>query len=298
MQYKKAFLFNGIGSRMEKLVLNLPSQLAERFYSYHTEELEKIGLNPDIEKNAPLDQVVVRWVTSSVCDRVIFEYYSEHGIHPDISAGYSSGLINLCACFSVIPFDFSYKIYKVTKQTIMELQQNGIDLDMGTIIGLDSETVQEIINGEGKQSEVVIGSVNSSICVMISGHREAVECVLEKAIQEGAIKAIQMKLPVAFHNQYIEPYCASFQKFCSEVPYADPPVPVVSVIDQRLMTTGADLLYENQVNVIKQMRWDMTIKKMQDLGVTEFYDLSADCAVRKFSKWDKKKSKFYTFLDI
>lgn len=296
--YKKAFLFNGIGSKMEKLTADMPSFLMEKFNDYRTDTFRKLNLNMDFDSCTPLEQIINRWITSSVCDRVIFEYYAEKGIKPDICAGYSSGIGNLCACLGVIPFDFSYRIFLENSKTIIELQKAGVSLDMGTIIGLDADTTQEIIDGLALQDSVVIGSVNSLICVMISGYKTAVEQVLEKALAEGALKAIQMNLPVAFHNTIVAPYCKDFIDFCEAQDFADSAIPVVSSVDQRIITSGNDLRYENQSNIIKQMRWDLTIKKLQDLGVTEFYDISASFDVKKFSRWNKKKSKFFTYLDI
>lgn len=296
--YKKAFLFNGIGSKMEKLVANMPPFLMEKFNDYRADTFRKMNLNIDFDSCTPLEQILNRWITSAVCDRVIFEYYIEKGIKPDICAGYSSGMWSVCACLGVVPFDFSYKVFFENIKTAVLLQEAGISLDMGTIIGLDADTTQEIIDGLALQDSVMIGSVNSLICVMISGYKTAVEQVLEKALAEGALKAIQMNLPIAFHNTFVQPYCNDFMAFCDNQEFVDSAIPVVSSFDQRIIIKGAELRCENQFNMTKQMRWDLTIKKMQDLGVTEFYDVSASCDVKKFSKWDKKKSKFFTYLDV
>lgn len=296
--YKNAFLFNGIGTNTEKSISEMPEVLSERFYSYRADIFRRFSFNACSDKNTPVDNILVQWFDSSISDRVVTETYMEKGIKADIGAGYSSGLLNVCACFSVFSFDFLYELFYLNKATITSAWDNGETLDMGVIIGMDSETVQEIICGLDMQKRVVIGSVNSSYCIMISGYADSVQAVLDKSAGEGAIKSIRMNQPIAYHNSFISPYCREYVDFCSQTEYSDPAVPIVSSLDQRLMTAKEDLIEENIRNLTTPMRWDLTIKKLQELGVTEFYDTSINGAVKKFTKWNKRKSVFYTIYDV
>ena len=63
------------------------------------------------------------------------------------------------------------------------------------------------------------------------------------------------------------------------------------------MTTGADIMKENQLNVYTPIRWDIALDKLADMGVREFFDVSANGAVSKFSRV-KRKCKIYTLDDI
>ena len=64
------------------------------------------------------------------------------------------------------------------------------------------------------------------------------------------------------------------------------------------MTDGNDLRKENCINILNPIRWDLAVKKLEDLGVTEFYDVSANGAVGKFSRINKRKSRIYTFDEV
>lgn len=48
--YKRAFPFNGIGAKPEKLLINLPPVLMAKYEYYPEETFSKLGLNLDIEK--------------------------------------------------------------------------------------------------------------------------------------------------------------------------------------------------------------------------------------------------------
>ena len=180
----------------------------------------------------------------------------------------------------------------------MSAWENNEKFDMGIIIGMDSGTVREIIHGLDLQKKVVIGSVNSSVCLMISGYADDVQVVLDKCAEEGALKSIRMNQPIAYHNDFIAPYCRAYIDFCSQTEYSDPIVPIVSAFDQRLLIHKEDLIEENIKNLTSPMRWDLTIRKLQELEVTAFYDTSINGAIRKFSRWNKRKSTFYTIHDF
>ena len=63
------------------------------------------------------------------------------------------------------------------------------------------------------------------------------------------------------------------------------------------MTTGEQVLRENQLNVYTPIRWDLSLKKLEEMGVTEFFDISANGAVKKFSRVGRK-CKIYTLEDV
>ena len=63
------------------------------------------------------------------------------------------------------------------------------------------------------------------------------------------------------------------------------------------MTTGQQVMRENQLNVYTPIRWDLALKKLEELGVTEFFDVSPNGAVSKFSRVNRK-CKIYTLEDV
>jgi hypothetical protein len=63
------------------------------------------------------------------------------------------------------------------------------------------------------------------------------------------------------------------------------------------MTTGKQVMTENQLNVYTPIRWDLALNKLEELGVTEFFDVSANGAVSKFSRVSRK-CKIYTLEDV
>ena len=296
--YKRAFLFNGIGSKPEKLLINLPPALMDKYNCYLDEEFTRLGLDKDIEKNTAYNGRVAEWVISLICDRVVFEYYIEKGIIPDIGAGYSSGIVSISACFGACSHQFAHDIIMMNRSTMKCLEDNDLKLDMGVIIGMGYDDVKSMLAKMFSEDEVIVGSGNSSFHVMITGRAEAVEAALEYALSEGALKAFSFGTGVAYHHPVMKDYSKEYVDFCASIKYDDPKYPMLSSFDNSLLTTGADVMRENQLNVYTPIRWDLALTKLEEMGVTEFFDVSANGAVKKFSRVNKRKCKIYTLEEL
>lgn len=295
--YSRAFLFNGIGSKPEKLLVKLPPFLMDKYEHYLDEAFSRLGLNKDIEKNSLYDKRVAEWIISLICDRVVFEFYIEKGIVPDIGAGYSSGIVSISGCFGSVSHEFAHDIIMMNRATMKCLDEHGQKLDMGVVIGFSYSDMQELLSRQFSPDELVIGSGNSKFHVMLSGQADAVEKALLLAQDEGALKAFSFGTGVAYHHPVMKEYSKEYVDFCGSTEYAPPAYPMLSIFDQRVMTTGKDVMLENQLNVYTPIRWDIALDKLCEMGVTEFFDVSANGAINKFSRV-KRKCKIYTLDDI
>lgn len=297
--FKRAFLFNGIGTKPEKLLRAMTPAMVEKYRSYQHDEFVRLGLSENISENASMDKIAAEWLSSLISDRVIFEYYIEKGIIPDIGMGHSSGIVSVSACSGSVSHEFAHEIIMMNRATMRSLEKSGEKQDMGTIIGLSIDDVNELIaENNFSTDDVIVGSANSRICTMISGREETVEKLLLAAQEAGAIKVIPFRIGLAYHHPMIRKHSDEYVQFCGSGEYNDPKYPVLSIFDQRIMTTGADLMLENQINILNPIRWDLALKHLEELGVTEFFDVSANGAVGKFSRINKRKGRIYTFDEV
>ncbi len=296
--YKRAFLFNGIGSKPEKLIVNFPPFLMERYENYLDEAFTRLGLDKNIENNSAYNGRVAEWVISLICDRVVFEYYTEQGIIPDIGAGYSSGIVSISACFGSVSHQFAHEIIMMNRSTMRCLENNGKQLDMGVLIGFSCDDARNLLAQRFPEDQLIVGSGNSPFHVMISGTAEAVRDALEYALSEGAIKAFSFGTGVAYHHPMMKEYTKEYNAFCASGNYLDPVYPMVSGFDCRIISSGAEVMRENIINCYTPIRWDLTLKALEKMGVTEFYDVSANGAVKKFSRVSRGKCRMFTLEDV
>lgn len=295
--YNRAFLFNGIGSKPEKLLVKLPPELMDKYEYYLETAYGRLGLNMDLEKNKAYDGRVAEWIISLICDRVVFEHYIDKGIIPDIGAGYSSGIVSISSCFGSVSHEFAHDIIMMNRATMRCLERNNEKLDMGIVIGFSYSDIEEMFKDKFSPDEIVIGSGNSRFHVMVSGRADAVERALLLCQNEGAIKAFSFGTGVAYHHPVMKQYSQEYVDFCGSIEYNAPVYPILSIFTREIMTEGRQVMRENQLNVYTPIRWDLAIKKLEDLGVTEFFDVSANGAVSKFSRVSRK-CKIYTLEDM
>jgi len=295
--YNRAFLFNGIGSKPEKLLVKLPPELMDKYEYYLETAFGRLGLNMDLEKNKAYDGRVAEWIISLICDRVVFEHYIDKGIIPDIGVGYSSGIVSISGCFGSVTHEFAHDIIMMNRATMRCLEKNNEKLDMGIVIGFSYSDIEEMFKNKFSPDEIVIGSGNSRFHVMVSGRADAVERALLLCQNEGAIKAFSFGTGVAYHHPVMKKYSQEYVDFCGSIEYNAPVYPILSIFDREIMTEGRQVMRENQLNVYTPIRWDLAIKKLEELGVTEFFDVSANGAVSKFSRVSRK-CKIYTLEDM
>ena len=295
--YNRAFLFNGIGSKPEKLLVKLPPELMDKYEYYLETAFGRLGLNMDLEKNKAYDGRVAEWIISLICDRVVFEHYIDKGIIPDIGAGYSSGIVSISSCFGSVSHEFAHDIIMMNRATMRCLERNNEKLDMGIVIGFSYSDIEEMFKDKFSPDEIVIGSGNSRFHVMVSGRADAVERALLLCQNEGAIKAFSFGTGVAYHHPVMKQYSQEYVDFCGSIEYNAPVYPILSIFTREIMTEGRQVMRENQLNVYTPIRWDLAIKKLEELGVTEFFDVSANGAVSKFSRVSRK-CKIYTLEDM
>ena len=297
--YKRAFLFNGIGTKPEKLLQAMTPQMLEKFRQYQHEEFGRLGLCEELSGNSDMDRIAAEWLISLISDRVVFEHYIEKGIIPDIGMGHSSGIVSISACFGAVSHEFAHEIIMMNRATMRSLRKSGEKQDMGTIIGMSIDDVNELIcENNFSSDDVIVGSANSRICTMVSGREEKVAELLCAAQEAGAIKVIPFNIGLAYHHPMIAAHSDEYVSFCGSGEYHAPRYPVLSIFDGRIMTDGEDLKKENQINILNPIRWDLALKKLEELGVTEFYDVSANGAVGKFSRINKRKGRIYTFDEV
>ena len=295
--YNRAFLFNGIGSKPEKLLVKLPPELMDKYEYYLEAAFGRLGLNKDLEKNKAYDGRVAEWIISLICDRVVFEHYIDKGIIPDIGAGYSSGIVSISGCFGSVPHEFAHDIIMMNRSTMRCLERNNEKLDMGIVIGFSYSDIEEMFKDKFSPDEIVIGSGNSKFHVMVSGRADAVERALLLCQNEGAIKSFSFGTGVAYHHPVMKNYSQEYVDFCGSIEYSAPVYPILSIFDREVMTEGRQVMRENQLNVYTPIRWDLAISRLEELGVTEFFDVSANGAVSKFSRVSRK-CKIYTLEDM
>jgi [acyl-carrier-protein] S-malonyltransferase len=160
---------------------------------------------------------------------------------------------------------------------------SGKDYGMGHIIGLDSNDIQTLLNPYG--TRLVIINCNGEYNFIVAGTVAELNGMLAQAKQAGAIHSKLLPVKNPYHTQFIIRNVCPFRIFLKSILFNDPVVPLVSNVDQKLLTTAYDIKEEFIRNLYTPTNWFRTIGKLNDLGTTTYYECGAGESLYKINKF-------------
>jgi [acyl-carrier-protein] S-malonyltransferase len=145
---------------------------------------------------------------------------------------------------------------------------------MAAVIGMEPERLDALLKEASTDDEVVVAAnYNAPGQVVVSGHREAVMRVHERAKDAGALKVILLKVSVPSHSPLMASAAESLAKELAGIAFANPAIPVVSNVTAAPYG-GPDSIGELLTRqLVSPVRWEESIKHMIDQGVTEFIEV-------------------------
>ena len=109
-----------------------------------------------------------------------------NGIDSVLAAGHSLGEFSALVSAGALQFKDAVRLVRLRGQFMQEAVPVGVG-SMAAIIGLEIEALQKLCDQVSQDSCVVQpANLNSLVQTVISGHKEAVEQVSEKALKAGA----------------------------------------------------------------------------------------------------------------
>lgn len=138
---------------------------------------------------------------------------------------------------------------------------------MAAILGLEADEVEDICRQAAQEEVVSPANFNSSWQTVISGHTEAVSRAVERALEQGAKKAVVLAVSAPFHCSLMKPAAEKLKEALQDVPVYDIHVPVISNADAQPYPSKEEIknLLVKQVN--HPVRWEESMREMVGQGV-------------------------------
>ena len=188
----------------------------------------------------------------------------------DLMAGHSLGEYTaLCASESISLSDTA-RLLRIRGQAMKACVKNG-EGAMAAILGLSAKQIQEVLDNFSGQGVCAIANDNDPTQVVISGHRSAVDKVIELAKKSGARRVLPLKVSAPFHCQIMQPACKMMEDALSSVAISQPKVPVVMNTRAVAVTDPKDIRLFLVDQIVGMVRWRDIINFMHDRGVYTFY---------------------------
>ena len=199
----------------------------------------------------------------------------ENGIDSVLVAGHSLGEFSALVSAGALQFKDAVRLVRLRGQFMQEAVPVGVG-SMAAIIGLEIEALQKLCDQVSQDSCVVQpANLNSLVQTVISGHKEAVEQVSEKALQSGAKKAVALPVSAPFHSALMKPAEIKLQKELEQTKFYDLSCPVITNIEAKPITKGSEARSALIKQVCSPVRWSETMQVLVDQGVETVIELGA-----------------------
>ncbi len=144
---------------------------------------------------------------------------------------------------------------------------------MAALLGTDLPLAHRIAEAAAKGEICTVANDNDPGQVVLSGHKGAIDRVLEIAKEMGAKRAVPLPVSAPFHCPLMKPAAEAMRDALGDVVVEAPAVPVFANVTAQPESdpdTIRNLLVEQ---VTAMVRWRESIANMAEAGVEEFVEL-------------------------
>ncbi|MDM5429146.1 ACP S-malonyltransferase [Bacillus mycoides] len=302
---KIAFLFPGQGSQ----AVGMGRQLAE-----NNKEVAKVFAKADEVLHDSLSEVIFEGpqekltLTTNAQPALLITSFAiltalkEYDITPDFVAGHSLGEYSALVVAGALTFEDA--VYAVRKRgEYMEEAVPGGEGAMAAILGADPDMLKRVteeVTSEGYA--VQIANMNSTKQIVISGTKQGVELASQRAKENGAKRAIPLKVSGPFHSSLMKPAAEKFQSVLNEITIQDTNIPVIANVTADVITRGTDIQAKLIEQLYSPVLWYPSIEYMVNQGVDTFIEIgpgkvlaglmkSIDSSVKAYAVYDEETLK-------
>ena len=272
---KIAFIFPGQGSQSVGMGQQfVESDVTNKKFYDKADEVLGFSLS-DIMLEGPAEELTKTYnaqpallTTSSM----IAQKLEEAGIKPDYTAGHSLGEYSALVASKVMQFEDAVSLVHKRGVFMNDAVPAG-EGAMAAILGLDKETLTSVTQDVSEHGDIVqVANLNCPGQIVISGTVAGVEAASAKAKEVGAKRAIPLVVSGPFHSELMRPAADKLEAAISEITLNGAVTPVISNVTALPVTEAASIKNLLVEQLYSPVRWEESIQKMIELGVTVFIE--------------------------
>ena len=261
------FLFPGQGSQKIGMGAGFSQNTLHKEYFQKANttlnfDLEKICLQGPIEELTLSKNAQPAILTVSIIAYKTF--CKSHSLKANFLAGHSLGEYSALVAADVLSFSNAVKIVHKRGELMQQAVAEGVGA-MAAILGKEDKEV-EILCEEMSTPENTVSAANfnSKGQVVISGHKEAVLRVLEKA--KG--KLLQVSAP--FHCPLMSPIKKEFEDFLAQFSFQKAKIPIINNVSNKIQTENFPQSLLQQID--NPVLWRSGIELILAKGIKNFVE--------------------------
>ncbi|MFW6162097.1 MAG: ACP S-malonyltransferase [Planctomycetota bacterium] len=170
------------------------------------------------------------------------EAWRAHGDEEPATAAAGLSLGEYTALVYAGALDFEEAVGLVHQRgTFMEEAGRQNPGGMVTLLGLDRERVNDVLEGANEHGYAVAANYNAPGQIVFSGNQPAVEWMTAHAKDFGALRAVRLRVSGAFHSRLMEPAAERLAEALGAVAVSQPHTPVIANVTAKPVTDAAEV---------------------------------------------------------
>ncbi len=283
---KTVFLFPGQGSQSVGMGKDIYEEfglareifeMAEEITKNRISKLCFEGPMTDLTQTANLQPAVT---TVSLAFLALVD---KEGIRPDIAAGHSLGEYGALCSSEIVAAEDAVRLVDL-RGRLMHRESTLHEGAMHAVVGLDYDTLAEIVEKVREKGVVSIANHNSEQQIVTTGEPGAVEEVSRLASEKGA-RAIPLKVSGAWHSELVRGAEEEFGSFLKEIPFLKPARPVIHNYTADLSPSDPDAIRELlKKQLCNPVKWYDSVRRLVDMQMHNYVEIGPGKVLTNLTK--------------
>lgn len=190
-------------------------------------------------------------------------------------AGHSLGEYSALCAAGYLSLTDAVRLVRLRGRAMQEAVPVGVGA-MAAILGLDLPVVESLLDGFDKPDNFCgVANDNSPGQVVISGHKDAVDEVIKRALDAGAKRGLLLPVSAPFHSPLMEPAARVMEDALGKTQIHDGTSQIIANITA-MPLAGKEFIVPSLVQQITgRVRWCESVTHMKQLGTTTFVELGS-----------------------
>jgi len=189
-------------------------------------------------------------------------------------AGHSLGEYSALASVKSFSLADTTKLLRIRGKAMQEAAGENPG-SMAAVLGLDLQTVHNIVKKSSEKGTCVIANDNCQGQVVISGSKNAVEYAIKLAKEQRAKRCVLLPVSAPFHCPLMKPAAEKMKEALSEVDCSAPLIPLISNITAAPVDTSTEIKDLLIQQVCGMVRWRESVEYMAKTGITTFIEVGS-----------------------
>jgi len=210
----------------------------------------------------------------------LYEVFRDTGIAARYMAGYSFGHYGSLYAARCLSFSGALSCACRAFDLMQECCPVGT-WGMVVIVGLGLIEIDDLVKGS-----ITLVNVNSDTCVICAGLSSELLLLRQQAVERGALKAEVLPVAIPYHMPgVLSKASEKLRPYLETLSWRAPAVPIVSSLDQRLLTETDDVIDYTVRHCCTPIHWLKTVSRLRSLGVNRIIECGPGVSISRHGKF-------------